>query len=237
MFIRQNKVIDNKEILVTLGDSTSAGTNGSTGNASFPPAGQARYLIRSPLGLKAMTPDVVGSGFGTPYPKAITTYYNNTKKRITVVPTGVGGSFVSNTGTNWSSSGTLYALMQTDIVNAIAMTEKSLKGFFISVAINDIANGVSLATIQSDYDDLLTRIQTDYPNVPICLDKNGSTTGYANLAAMQTWIETKASSLITVINGMNGCVSGGYMADTLHPNQNGNEIVRAPLIGNWLTGI
>lgn len=233
---KKPSIVDNKELLICIGDSTSAGTNGNTGNGPYPPAGHGLYYKRSPIGITPLLPDIIAPPAGSQYPQAVVKYNSISGKRLIIVPTGSGGSYLSNTGNNWSTSGTLYGLMQTDTANAIELTGRSLKGIYISVGINDITLGVSVATMQAGWDSLLSRLASDFPNIPICIDKNGASSALTNLATMQAYVAGKASSTITVIDGMSAMQGLGYMADTVHPNQTGNNY-RGDLIGNWLLSL
>lgn len=237
IFLKQGKLSDSKEIVICIGDSNSAGTNGSTGNGPYVSAGQAFYYNRSPIGIRNLLPDIIASPSGSQYPQAAITYYSSSGKRIIFVPTGSGGSYISNTGTNWSTSGTLYALMQTDVTRAIDITGKQLKGIYICLSINDIVGGVSVATMQAAWDSLLSRLQSDYPGVPICIDKMGaSNPALTNLVTMQAYVAGKASATITVIEGMSSMQANGWFSDTIHPIQTGNNY-RGTLIGGWLLSL
>ncbi len=227
-------VIEDRMGLLVIGDSTSAGSNGNTGAGPTPTIDTAYWYNRSSNIIQLMNPDFVNAPAGTQFPKAAVDFYAATGKKLLVIPSGLGGSYISNTGTNWSTSGTLYALAQTDVQKCYAkLTIPRLTGIYISVSINDISNAVSVATMQAAWDSLLLRLQTDYPNVPICIDKMGASTMIANLATMQAYVAAKASDLITVIDGMSVMQGLGYMADALHPNQTGNNY-RGALIADWL---
>lgn len=232
---KRPSIQDNKEILITIGDSTSAGANGNTGAAPTPPSGKSFWYRRSDTSIRALNPDVVNAPAGTQYPQAVIHYTDIVNKKITVIPAGLGGSFISNNGTNWSSSGTLYGLMQTDVTNAISLTGKKVKGIYISLSINDVQNAVPLQDIYDAWDSLLSRLDSDFPGIPIAIDKIGvrADTVTVRVTSVQNYIASKASSKITILEGMSVMDSLGYMADALHPNQTGNNY-RGDLIGQWL---
>lgn len=232
---KRPKIVDTKEIVLCIGDSTSAGSNGGTGNGPTPPAGHSFYYHRSSNEIRALNPDVVPAPSGTQYPQAVIKYRDVVDKNLIIIPAGLGGSFISNSGNNWSTSGTLYGLAQTDVTNALSLSGKKLKAIYISLSINDIMNAVALQDIYDAWDSLLSRLNSDYPGIPICIDKVGvrADTMNARVLAVQNYIAGKASSDITVIEGMSAMDGLGYMADALHPTQTGNNY-RGDLIGQWL---
>lgn len=238
VLVKRPSITDNKEILLAIGDSNSAGTNCNTGPSPTPPALLSFKYNRSGNTVTAMGVDVVSSPLGTQYPQAIITYTDIVNKKIIVVPSGLGGSFLSNTGTNWSPSGTLYALAQSDVAAAISITGKKLKGIYICVSTNDVVNGVPLQDIYDAWDSLISRLQSDYPGVPICIDNPGAQAGTADarFASVRSYLAGAGYSNTTIVNGMSAMNGLGYMCDATHSSQTGKNY-QGTLIGNWLLNL
>ncbi len=236
--VRQTVIEDRRGLLV-IGDSTSAGSNGATGAGPTPTIDTSFFYDRASNILRIMNPDFVNAPSGTQFPKACIDFYAATGKKLLVIPSGLGGSYITNTGSNWSPSGAQYALAQSDYQKCFAkLTIPSLLGIYISLSVNDATDvGVSLASIDAAWTSLITRLQTDYPGVPIAIDKIGVDAGTmsSKIATVQGYIDALAVTFsgVTIIEGMSVMQSLGYMADGKHPNQTGNNY-RGALIADWL---
>src|SRR6478735_6219374 len=95
-------VLEKRRLLLVIGDSTSAGTNGNTGSGPTPAVDTCFYFQRSGGEIHVMNPDFVSAPAGTQFPKAGIDYYAAKARGLTIIPSGLGGSFITNFGTNWS---------------------------------------------------------------------------------------------------------------------------------------
>lgn len=245
-FIKRTNIdttADGKQAVLIIGDSTSAGSNNSTGNGPSPAASTAYYYRRTTTDIVQITSDIVSAPNGTQYPQMCTDYYNATGKKLVVIPCGSGGSNFSSEGdgNDWSTTGTLYAQAVTDAHNALSLLELAkLKYILIaSLGINDARGAVALSTIQSDISSLISRLQTDFPGVPIMIEQIGrSETASLNarIGSIRGYLKQVCidNDNVHIIGGLISLfAAGGYGTDNLHPNQTGNNY-RGSMYARWM---
>lgn len=234
---------DGKQAFLVIGDSTSAGSNNSTGNGPAPVSGTAYYYRRATTDIVEMTADIVAAPLGSQYPQFCTSYFNGSGKKAVIIPTGVGASNFSPDGdtNDWSTTGDNYAPAVTDARNTLALLGLTkLKAIFIcSLGINDARGSAVLSTIQSDITSLLTRLQSDFPDVPIIMEQIGrdeTASLTARIGAIRGYIKTAviANPNVYLLGGLSPLFSnGGYGVDNLHPNQTGNNW-RGEQMARWM---
>lgn len=208
-----------------IGDSIARGTNetlsfqGAGGDAD--PGSLSEWLNGS---LVEVTADVDQAYGGSVYPALANYIYANTNRPVHVINKGVGGAEFSFNGSNsnWSDTGNLYAPAVSDFNNYVS-SNKSLDLIYIILGINDATGSADLTAIESDADDLISRLNTDFPNVPIMMHLCDKTTTNAKIQSIR--------QIITDIAAGNSLVSLGedltdyteYMFDGTHLNQEGNN--------------
>lgn len=239
-----NTASDGRQAFLIIGDSTSAGSNNSTGNGPAPVSGTAYYYRRATTDIVEMATDIVAAPLGSQYPQFCTSYYNGSGKKAVIIPAGVGGSnFVPRTGetANWSTTGTCYALAVTDANNALAQLGLTkLKCIFLSsLGINDARGDATLNDIEAGIESLISRLQADFPDTDILIEQIGrSEVGSltSKIGSVRKFLKAQALAkdqvfLMGGIMSMTG--AGGYGADNLHPNQTGNNW-RGEMYARWM---
>ena len=236
-----NPILTDLNLLI-IGDSVGSGTSNGTVDV------QNGILSEwDGASLNAVTTDIAGANTGTYVPKFAERINEVTGRKVNVIETAVGGAEFSPylDNNNWSTLGTLYASMITKSNSFVNSTEKSIDYILIILGINDSRGTTALATIESDANSLITRLNADFPNVPKLIYNTGRQAG--NYATNQRWLDVR--NIIT--NGVDGLVEtypSVYLAgdlindygssafyDGLHLNQTANNQLGTDLANYIIT--
>lgn len=101
--------------------------------------------------------------------------YKKLTGRKTLLINGAHGQSVVYTGVySWYTSGFLYADFKAKVERGLATSGiNKLKGIIINVGINDLRVGTTVADITTGYQSLISRLTTDFPDVPILIIQVG----------------------------------------------------------------
>lgn len=228
------------DLFLAIGDSTSgAGTNDNTGPGPTPTTGTAYYYRRSnntviPIGANDLEFASDPPADGCQWPQFCVDYYSKLKRKAVIIPSGVAGATYAPNGNNnnWSSSGDNYALAVSDAQATMTITGiEKLRAIFICCGINDANNAVSLATVESDLNSLVTRLTADFPNTDIVfcqIGTSGANFTTARIASIRKYIKNACenNTHCYIIGGFLSARSLGlYIADGIHLNQTGQNLI------------
>ncbi len=198
------------------------------------------------------TNDVTGTTNGSFMPKFGSDIYKRTSKKIVWCRSSVGGSEVHNNGDptdNWSTSGNLYGLAQTKLADALAANGTTVpRAIVFSLGVNDVRNvSTDLTEITAGFESLFSRLNTDYPDIPVfiwlpgmegltqafttsqkCLDARAimeaAIVPYPQMRVMVDLLDYKGTAQETFFD-----------TDLLHLKQLGNELMAATFVKDLLT--
>lgn len=230
-FMSTVKYIPARDITVIIGDSNADGRG-----ASIPASVPAGALFNwDGATFDAITNQTVANdgSYGSIWQQYATDFYNDTGTATYLVNCASGGSNIVPQGDNndWSTTGTLYAAMQTKVANAVADAADSVvTTIVINVGINDIRVPESIADITTHWESLLDRLHSDFPNAEIVLINIGRT---ETLAFNQLMVQTR-NLIVDSAHTRDYChmlssgafyvgVTGGYNGDNLHYSQATND--------------
>ena len=234
----QDVTPDGIELILVIGDSTAAGSNNSGGVGPTVPTGQGLCYVRSGNTIRDIgSTDVFGTSAGSQFPQMCMDYYALTKRQLCIIPSAVGSSTIVHTsGTNdWSTSGVNYVNAVSDAKSAMLIKGVArLAAIFIdTLGINDVRGAQSTANILAAQQDLILRIQTDFPNVPIFIGQigpdgsgNAASMNYSGNGCRRSWKKIcEDNTNCELIAGLIADYVNGYIgADNLHPSQAGNNL-------------
>lgn len=174
-----------------------------------------------------------------------TAHKANTGSPVFLINGSRGGSNVSALGAgsefSWSTTGTRYGLFQTKVASGLAASGISqLTAIIVNLGINDVRGAQTLATITTGFNSLFTRLESDYPGVPILVIQVGRKEDAIQNAALYEVRELLVDLCNTYTNvHMVGsavplALLSGYEADALHYNQAGQQMLASQL-ANWFT--
>lgn len=195
------------------------------------------------------TADIEGVTNGSCWPKFGVDYYKRTQRKCVFVNSAVGGSEVHNNGTpsdNWSTSGSLYTSAKTKLANAMTtLGVTKPKMIFISLGINDVRNvTTTTGQIETGFESLFSRIDADYPGIPVYIGQLGLEGDGTNVSAKNT--DTRAiivtesglySQMYILADFMDYVGTANstlYQTDFLHLTQMGNDLLGATMVKDLL---
>lgn len=240
MFLAQHGILTRvgqgipaRDITVIIGDSNADGRG-----ASIPGSVPAGALFNwNGSSFDAITNQSVANdgSYGSIWQAYATDFYNDTGTATYLVNCAAGGSNVVPQGDNndWSTTGTLYAAMQTKVANAVADAAGSeVTTIVVNVCINDVRVPESIADITTHWESLLDRLHSDFPNAEIVLINIGRT---ETLAFNQLMVQTR-NLIVDSAHTRDYChmlssgafyvgVTGGYNGDNLHYSQATNDSI------------
>lgn len=232
-----------RDVIWVIGDSLTRKRD--TGAAGTTPAAGTVYQFYNGTINEIGSTDIQqnddpNTNWGSMWPDFGINYYNNTGRKPVLACSGQGGSTISNDGVDdgyWAPGGAYYSPAKDlcdDACAAVGVTHP--KYTIIHLGINDAANAISLATIQSDISALLTQINTDYPDTEILIvqiGRLGAASINARIAAIRSyWIAACESfSNVYMAAGLPtfDAIGSMYQVDNVHLSQTGNLTCAAQL--------
>jgi hypothetical protein len=238
-----------EQLFINIGDSNSDGRGTSLGPTT---SSGTCYKWNGSSFDEITTTDVsngtgVGSPFGT-YLKQFALNYNaRTAYKVYLAQYGSGGAefWPNGDNNNWYTTGNLYANMKTEAREAMSAIGVSRpRAIFITLGINDFRSANSTTDILTGINSLVSRLQSDFPNVTIVFNQMGRaetgvpTTGGESFSARAYTIRNylidvaKNNSNVYLLSGPTtgiGMVSTMYNADLLHYSQTLNNHIGAQL--------
>lgn len=196
------------------------------------------------------TADIEGVTNGSCWPKFGVDYYKRTQFKPVFVNSAIGGSEAHNNGDptdNWSTAGNLYGNAKTKLANAMAtLGVTKPRMIFLSLGINDVRNlTTTTGQFQTGFESLLSRLNTDYPNVPVFIGQLGLEGNTTIVSAKNTTcrgiISTAVAAysqmriLIDFIDYVGTPTSTMYQTDYLHLTQMGNDYAGAKMVKDLLS--
>lgn len=164
----QTTTADNKQAFVIIGNSIASGATVS-GKGPAPAAGTV-YEYTGTAVQEVGANDLTTSATGSAWPQFGISYYNATGKKPVFINTAFGGAefYPNGDNSNWYTTGTLYAAMQTKVANGLAaIGVQKPAGILIELGINDTRGAQALANIETAVNSLVSRLNTDFPGVPV----------------------------------------------------------------------
>jgi hypothetical protein len=184
-FMRGAGSTPNYFILAVAGDSNKDG-RGTAGDRPVVPAGTL-YTFNGTELEEITTQSISNDGdFGGIFQQFAIKLKQLTGRPTIVVNGAAGGAYVTSQpgstppNNDWSSTGILYSPFTTDLDGLLVFLERDAPDLIVfGDGINDVRSGVATATITAAFDNLISRLHTDYPNTPIVLTQPGydGTTG------------------------------------------------------------
>jgi lysophospholipase L1-like esterase len=174
-----------------------------------------------------------------------TAYKANTGSPVFLINGSRGGSNASalgaGSGFSWSTTGTLYDLFKAKVASGLAASGISqLTAIIVNLGVNDVRGAQSLATITTGFNSLFTRLNTDYPGVPVLVIQVGRKEDTLLNSALYE-VRELLIDLANTYTNVHMCSSAltfallsGYEADGLHYNQLTQQAIGSQL-ANWFT--
>lgn len=176
---------------------------------------------------------------GSIWQQFATDYKAATGRKVLLVTGGSGGSeFYPNVDTNnWYTSGVLYAAWKTRMTNAL--NGRKATGIFIVLGVNDVRASHSIANITTGVNSLVSRLQTDFPGVPVLFVQVGRTETeinsqllYQTRQLLKETCEANADFHMCGNAATFAVMSGGYNVDNLHYSQATNNSLGS-MLARW----
>jgi hypothetical protein len=239
-----------QQLGIIVGDSSSIASE-SLERGSEPTRPNTVFEVVVSTITAITTTDLTGVTNGSMWPKFGSDYNKRTSKKLTFLNEALGGAEAHDNGDptdNWSTSGNLYGEMITAKNLALAALGVTEPRFIFNAltCINDIRNvSTDLAEITAAYQSFMSRLNTDFPNIPILcwlpgLEGNSFTTSQKTLdvRAMMTAtiaLYPQAMILVDMMDYKGVAGETGYNTDFLHFKQLTHETVAAQSIKDLLT--
>lgn len=176
---------------------------------------------------------------GSIYQKMADVIFADSGRVTHLVNAAAGGSSVCPAAddNDWSTTGTLYAAMQTKVNDAIIAAGGGYVGrIIINLLINDVRDQIAdgtdptIAAITTYWNSLLDRLHTDFPLAEILLINVGRTESASGLLVLSQCRDLVVSSAwdrsyCHMVNSgaFHISISGGYIADNLHYSTTTND--------------
>jgi hypothetical protein len=198
------------------------------------------------------TNDLTGTTNGSFAPKFGWDIYKRTSKKIVFCRSTVGGSEVHNNGDatdNWSTAGNLYGEAKTKLAAALAANTTTVpRAIIFSLGINDVRNvSTDTTEITAGFESLFSRLNTDFPDIPIFIWLPGMEGLTAAFVTTQKCLDTRAiieaaivpypqmSVQVDLLDYKGTAQETFYDTDLLHLKQLGNDLLASTLVKDLLT--
>lgn len=181
-----NTNFSGQQVWGIIGDSIGRGRNDEDGDIG-PHSIYAStvYQFRPGTGIVDLQDlDLQGANDGSQWKKWAMDYYKYTQYKPVIAAGAVGSaSFYPRSGfgtNNWSASGVNRGDFETLVTSALSATGTTrLRGAFLVLGINDAIGSESLASIETEVDNLFAWFFSTYPNVPLYVWNIGYDAGVA----------------------------------------------------------
>lgn len=238
-----------RDVFLAIGDSNAGGKGRTLGPVTKP---DTLYNWVNPNLTMITAQDIstnTGGIYGTSYKQFSIDYKAATGRSVVMINRGKGGAdfYPDGDTDNWySSGGTLYAAMQTEVSSCLkALGIPQLTGIFVNLGINDARGSQTLVNISTGITSLFTRLLADFPGVPILVIQVGMRDGIVlnnnRICTIRDYIRTQVVNNANVHfvshNGSffkRGVVNDYYDSETLHLDQAGNNI-QGSQMARWFT--
>lgn len=229
---------DGKQVFLVIGDSNA---NGFGESVPVVPADTLYLANAAGSSISEITTQSVSSDAisGSSWQQMAIDYKADTGKRTVLVQRGVGGSYIYTAGTNWYTSGTLYApAIAAADATLVLLGLTKLKAIIINLGLNDVRAGTTDVNFETALQSLISRLTTKYPGIPILYVQVGRTetlTFSAGLYAARKRIVAKAEAVADMHVVGSGCamVGAGLMnVDALHYTQAGYNHIGS-MLARW----
>lgn len=223
------------DIIWIIGDSIARGNSDAVGTT---PATNTVYQwdngnsnLRMITNLDLLEPVAAGA-IGSQWPDAGIYYHNRTKRKPVFVNCAIGGSAWKNANPDfsWAPTDNLYPSAVTKLNNCLNfLGEGAPKYIYINLGINDVLQGAALS--QTNITDVVTQINTDFPDVRILYSMPDSPSistlaNYDRLFTIRKWLRNlqAVNSNWEIAGDMAPFRTWGstYQADNIHLTAGGN---------------
>lgn len=225
--------------VATIGDSNSEGH----AEISTPCAVQTLYAWNSTT---SALDEITNQSCANTYPQyysiwqpLATKYKAQFGKPTMVINCGLGGSTIaSSTSPYWESGGSsIYPAAKAKINAALTATGETLDAIILNFGINDVSHATTLANITSGLNDVITKLNGDYPGIPVLVIQVGRHTNInsADLYDIRELFVDKCQATTDwYLLGQPQTMSflSGYETDGVHYN-NVTQDYLAQCIVNW----
>lgn len=226
-----NTTMDGKQVFVIIGNSIAVGRSETWGPRPY------FYTVFEWNG-SAVVPvvnlDLADANDGSPWPQMGIDYNTTMSKKPVFVSTAVSGAYFSETtgdgGNNWSTTGARYSAMITKVNSGLAAVGvDEPRGIFIELGINDSRSSVALSQVETDVISLFSRLQTDFPDVPVYVTEIGrhqTAISDARIDAIRGYLENEIGGNVKMAYDLRIFANDFpeyYSGDLIHLNQTGNN--------------
>lgn len=229
------------DIFGIIGDSIYAGGAASVAS-TLPTPGTAWEWYQGNVYGVGVTPSVspAADTKKSPWPKFCIDYHAATGRAAVIVNAAHSSSTISTASDNndWQPAGDNYPVFVSEMDACLAYFGKSAPvAIFSDLGINDVqgvggTGSQTVAQVGTNYQTVITQINTDYPSVPIVQMQIGQT-ALISTSARLSGIRSQIKNLVIANAGFHfGANMGAFFAgnldvDGIHPDTAGNDYLGA----------
>lgn len=229
-----------EQAIVLIGDSNIVGQGATVGPT--PTLGTVREWNGSAK-VNVTNADLSVANIGSMWPKFGIDYNARTGQIPVFINCANGGSTfftrADDPPNTWHSDGSLYSAMLTKVASGLSsLGVRKPKAIFVGLGINDSNLATSLSDINSAIASLITRLNADFPDVPIYFLNVGLSAGPERNSARKSFIRLKifghalSNPLVHFIHAPMALYdynTSNVKADIIHYSQTGNNLLGAIL--------